>query len=94
MIALTVIPEASRFRGSATPELYSQTPYEARGDRDAGTIHWANPAGESDPFLQGAYWALSWALSTVFGEALGGLINEATVSNVERWNGSTWVPVS
>lgn len=57
-------------------------------------VHWAGEPQSSDPFLSGVYWALAWSVDQVFGEVLGGLLNEATVSNVERWNGSYWQPVA
>lgn len=71
-------------------ETYEQVPVEARDLDRPLTVHWAGDPGATDPFLDGAYWALAWSLEQVFGDFLGTLINQATVQQVERWNGSAW----
>ena len=56
-------------------------------------VHWAQPAGQ-DPFAAGALWALSWSLTGIFGELVGGFLERATLSNVERWTGSRWASLA
>lgn len=74
--------------------MYELWPAAGRDQDSAGVVHWASPPGSSDPFLAGAYAALAWSLDLVFGDALGALLTQSTIENVERWNGSAWVPVA
>lgn len=59
-----------------------------------GRVHWSQPAGTSDPFIAGATWALSWSLAVLYGPVSGDLLNSLTLSNVERWNGTSWTLVA
>lgn len=85
----------TRYRAQLDASSYELVPPSARDLESAGRVHWlAVDAGPEDPVLQGATWALAWSLRTVFGQSVGDVLLEATLSNVERWNGSQWVPVA
>lgn len=66
---------------------------EARESPLSQLVHWGTDDEDGDPFLAGAYWALSWSTQYIYGDLLGDLLNAATVSNVERWNGTNWVAI-
>lgn len=81
-----------RFRASVPAgDAQAAPPQSVETTAGAYLVHWAVPVGQ-DPFVAGALWALSWSLTTVFGETVGGFLAAATLDNVERWNGTRWAP--
>lgn len=83
----------TRYRATVPPDELELVPPEARDDPQQ-LVHWFVQDEASDPFVAGAYWALGWSLSTVFGRLIGGVLEGLTLSNVERWDGEAWVPVA
>lgn len=90
MTELADFTGGSRLRATVDATTYSTAPAEARDPSKPLTIHWALDPVVNGTALDGARWALSWSLSQIFGASLGALLEQATLSNVERWNGSSW----
>jgi hypothetical protein len=92
--AYSLVTTGTRFRAPLPPDATQLVPPEAVEGGSTPFLHWWAPTEGADPFLDGALWALHWSLTTVFGTALGTLLRDMTLVNVERNDGTGWVPVA
>jgi len=85
-------PAGTWLRGTATPDGALRAPSGARDGGDSRRIYWRLPTGQADPFAAGSQWAFNEALTLVYGETIGTLLQELALVTVEQLSPSgVWV---